>query len=370
MGRTIVSGLTAVAAGALVSVVVPAPAQAATRTTGAGPVACGATVTEDAFLATDLTCPTGDGVTLGRGVTLDLRGHTLTGGGHGVGVRTAETGTSTVRNGALERWDSAVMTADEVEPGARVRVHSLTLRNNGAGMTVVSSTAEVRGSHLVSNDHGIVGLHAHLTVRGSRLRGNDVGVSAGTGTLEMTGSLLRGNGIGAGCSESGCALTRVTIVGGDTGVSSFLGSLAVRNSVFRGVGTGIDSSQASGAPGSYADVVTGSRFVGNGTGVSAGFLTKLAVRDSTFTRNDVGVAVPAADPPPDLPSAVELTGNRFTRNGNGVYAERTGVRIGDNAALRNTRWGIYAPGAVDLGGNRARGNGESRQCTGVVCRPG
>ena len=367
MGRTIVSGLTAVAAGVLVSVVVPAPAQAATRTTGAGPVACGATVTEDAYLAADLTCPTGDGVTLGRGVTLDLRGHTLTGGGHGVGVRTAGTGTSTVRNGVLEGWDSAVMTADEVEAGARVRVHSLTLRNNGAGMTVVSSAAEVRSSHLVSNDSGIAGLHANLTVRGSRMRGNDVGVSVGTSTVKMTGSLLRDNRIGVGCSESRCTLTRVTIVGGDRGVSSFLGSLAVRDSVFRGVGTGVDSSQAPGGSGTYADVVTGSRFIGNGIGVSAGFLTHLAVRDSTFTRNDVGVAVPASDPPSDLPATVELTGNRFARNGDGVYAERAGVRVGDNAALRNTRWGIYAPGAVDLGGNQARGNGESQQCTGVGC---
>jgi parallel beta-helix repeat protein len=44
-----------------------------------------------------------------------------------------------------------------------------------------------------------------------------------------------------------------------------------------------------------------------------------------------------------------------------------GTSLSGNSARKNTRWGIHAPGAVDLGGNTASGNGNQPQCVGVAC---
>jgi len=62
-----------------------------------------------------------------------------------------------------------------------------------------------------------------------------------------------------------------------------------------------------------------------------------------------------------------LKRNRFLRNRDGIYVTDGGVSLGSNRAIANKRYGIYAPGVVDLGGNRARRNGHSPQCVGVVC---
>ena len=62
-----------------------------------------------------------------------------------------------------------------------------------------------------------------------------------------------------------------------------------------------------------------------------------------------------------------LKRNRFLRNRDGIYVTDGGVSLGANRAIANKRYGIYAPGAIDLGNNRARRNGHSPQCVGVVC---
>jgi parallel beta-helix repeat protein len=72
-----------------------------------------------------------------------------------------------------------------------------------------------------------------------------------------------------------------------------------------------------------------------------------------------------------------LIGNTANRNGlefsfgNGISVEGTSpVSLGDNTANGNAQLGIRAAsGATDLGGNHAQGNGDARQCTGVVCQP-
>ncbi len=66
-----------------------------------------------------------------------------------------------------------------------------------------------------------------------------------------------------------------------------------------------------------------------------------------------------------------LKRNTFTRNGDGVVlagsSAGVGVSLGATTAFRNDGWGIYAPGATDLGGNRSRRNGNQPQCVGVAC---
>ena len=70
------------------------------------------------------------------------------------------------------------------------------------------------------------------------------------------------------------------------------------------------------------------------------------------------------------PEAVDtrLFKNYLSRNGiDGIHVEAVTTTITRNDARKNLDLGINAPGAVDGGGNKAKGNGNSLQCVGVVC---
>jgi parallel beta-helix repeat protein len=60
--------------------------------------------------------------------------------------------------------------------------------------------------------------------------------------------------------------------------------------------------------------------------------------------------------------------NLVSRNGiDGIHVESVTTRITRNDARKNAQLGINAPGAIDGGKNRAKGNGDPLQCVGVVC---
>lgn len=73
---------------------------------------------------------------------------------------------------------------------------------------------------------------------------------------------------------------------------------------------------------------------------------------------------------PDV-TGVELLQNYVSGNGDdGIHVETTHATITKNTAVYNTDLGISAPaGVTDGGGNKASGNGNPLQCTGVVCDP-
>lgn len=131
--------------------------------------------------------------------------------------------------------------------------------------------------------------------------------------------------------------------------------------------------------------VTGSGFVGvNLTGGDANTVSGNRIRGSR------GQAVFIQHSVSETGGAHLVSGNTITGNGIWVSLGPTGTRlvgntirgslrdgisafdgstvISRNVARANRGFGIYAPnGAVDGGGNRARGNGLGR-CVGVVCR--
>ena len=78
----------AFASGVLPAALLVSVALGGTTAAAAPGVTCGSTVTTDVTLTADLHCPSGDGIILGSNVTLDLGGHSLVGGGSGVGVQT------------------------------------------------------------------------------------------------------------------------------------------------------------------------------------------------------------------------------------------------------------------------------------------
>jgi large repetitive protein len=64
-----------------------------------------------------------------------------------------------------------------------------------------------------------------------------------------------------------------------------------------------------------------------------------------------------------------IEANRATGNGDdGVDVRRAGTLLRANAANGNGDLGIFAvPGVIDGGGNRAAGNGNPAECSGVSC---
>ena len=101
---------------------------------GAGPsaaetVACGATVTADTTLGADLIgCP-GDGLTVEAGVTLDLKGHIVSGSGSGVGVRGG-----IVENGRVRGFDTGIVLSSCSDGGCGV--DNVTVVGNAEGIFI------------------------------------------------------------------------------------------------------------------------------------------------------------------------------------------------------------------------------------------
>src|SRR5262245_9257408 len=94
------------AAAAALSVGAAAPAYGAA-------VRCGDTITQATTLRADLTGCAGDGLVIGRdGITLDLRGHTVSGGAAGAGVRMAGRRGVTLMRGTITGFENAVLLDD------------------------------------------------------------------------------------------------------------------------------------------------------------------------------------------------------------------------------------------------------------------
>jgi len=122
----------------------------------AGPIACGAEITQDTTLDADLVCERGPALVItADGVTVDLGGHTVSGGmeprerGPGILLR-GVTGV-TVRNGTVQHFDAGVA----IEGGAANILEGLTVQDNigphdgdyGDGIVITNSRENtVRGN--------------------------------------------------------------------------------------------------------------------------------------------------------------------------------------------------------------------------------
>jgi hypothetical protein len=350
--------LCAAVAGA--STLVAAPAAAAE------PVgSCGAVLSADAYLAADLVCPEGDGVTLLDGVELDLRGHRLVGGGSGTGVRYR--GDATVRDGTVTGWGSGMeveVTGVPREEDPIVQVHRMRFTDNDAGVVsaagpstrpdrvdVVASRFERNGTALFAN------FGSHIDVRASVFVENDRATAVITAGIAVTGSRFDRNGVAVDCDESGCVLDHNVLRDNDRGVAVRTFGAELTGNVISGGGVGFDAFAAF-----AGSTLTDNVFRGVGTAVSL-WSSSATLTDNLFVGNDVGFTGEGDAP---LFSAA-LEGNRFVRNGDGILGVGVPTTLRDNSALANERWGIHAPGATDLGGNTARANGTEPQCVGVAC---
>ncbi|MBO9554684.1 right-handed parallel beta-helix repeat-containing protein [Cellulomonas sp.] len=336
-----------------------------------GTPACGSTLTVDTVLRSDLVCA-GDGLTLAADVDLDLHGHTLRGTAGGVGLSIASVGSATVKNGTVTGWDTAVRTLvdwDVDEGSGPLTVDRVSFRGNGTGI----------------DGTGDGGLRAKsMTVTRSTFTGNRrAGMTAELTTVRIDCTTFADNAVGYwGDTGSSATVTSTRWLRNDRALIAVEANADIARSTFRDnpqavystgavAGIRLTDSRLSGSDvafdGRGAEArISSSTFVGNTTAVVVGPFGA-TVSSSTFRDNGTTVTLD-----PDAlwsePSVV-VQGNVFRHNADGLRLEGVGafVSIGGNTARYNTGWGIYAPGATDLGGDTASHNGNEPQCVGVAC---
>lgn len=364
------SRLVTVAAGALVvagSFLPAAPAAAATA------VRCGDTLTRDTVLQRDLTCA-GDGLTLAPGVRLDLDGHRLRGDGTGTGVRALGSDGAALRDGRLVGWKRGLEFEGETPyPDQRLTIDEVTFED--APVVITAAITTVNRSTFVRSDLALyentftadrttfdrsstVGELNTVTIRRSTVRAAGVAVDENNQVAVVDSTL---DGTGAPREAVGCygtrSIVRTTIRDYATPLYTYdVCPTLVDGSRFTNNSAGALLSPDEGQASVYL-VVSDSTFKRNLFGVKG---SGVSVTGSTFDRNGTGVHLTDGD------GSVVATSTFTRQTGSGVLVEGGRASVGGVRADRNKGYGIYAPGAVDLGGNSARDN-VLGDCVGVVC---
>jgi parallel beta-helix repeat protein len=326
--------LAAVVALAMVGVIALSGSQAR-----ASHVSCGDTITADTTLDSDLVdCPS-NGIVIGADdITLDLNGHTVGGDGTefagcpenefcDIGLLNDGHDGVKLRDGSVRQFAFGVL----VVGSRHNRVADITVsRNAGTGIilfkssrnTVIGNSARANGLQL---DQGGISLNRshHNVIKGNSLRGNgDLGVF-----MEISdNNRIRKNRM-LGHPEGGV-------------IAEGHGNVFSRNRIVRGGG------------GILITKLTGHGAVGN-----------VVRRNYVRGARGSGISVDTA------PKRTVLSRNHVRGSGSdGFKVGSKSTKLTKNRAVHNSDLGIDAvKGVIDGGGNRARGNGDSRQCVNVTC---
>jgi parallel beta-helix repeat protein len=146
-------------------------------TTAAADDLCGATVTASLKLDHDLTCA-GNGLIMGAdGITIDLKGHTISGSGTGVGISViGRTGVSIV-GGTVQRFTTGVLIANST--AVVVKGNQLIANVDGIDFQAGSIGNTIKENHF--QDNGTRGLMIRLgtsanVIKENTFAGNRVGI--------------------------------------------------------------------------------------------------------------------------------------------------------------------------------------------------
>jgi parallel beta-helix repeat protein len=305
----------------------------------ARPLACGDTITADITLDSDLIdCPN-NGIVIGAdGITLDLNGHMIDGDGMLVDPCPED-----------EFCDVGVL--NDGHNG--VRITGGTVQEFAFGAFVFSARGNVL-SNLTMVDHVLSGILlvevARTTVRGStasRNAGPDSGV--GITLFESHNDRIVGNA-SVNNRELGIHLIlsnhnyagRNQVHGNREGGIVLQGD---RNHIVfnRVVEDGI-----------LITLFDGGRAVGN-------VVRRNVVRDA----RRAGISVDTAT---SIRGTLVKRNRVFSAQGDGILIGNRRTTLTRNRASRNGDLGIQAvEGVIDGGGNRAKGNGDPRQCVNIAC---
>ncbi|NKY39381.1 right-handed parallel beta-helix repeat-containing protein [Cellulomonas septica] len=348
-------------------VLVATPSLAATPVPG-----CGAVLTTDSVLTADLTCPAGvGGLELAEGVTLDLGGHTLRGPGSGVGVLVQVLGDAGVHDGTIAGWSTGIRNDEpEFEIDGVVTIADVTFTENGTGVDpsgrwgASGKTYEVSDSVFTANSDGIGAFYGFAHVVRSVFTGNGTAVNLITAGVAIEDSRIEHNSTGLHCDESGCSVERTTLADNGVAVDARFFGADIVDSVVERNEVGLASFSVWGV-----NHVSGTEFLDNGTAIDLQ-TSSAEIVDNVFRGNGLGFRTDGSDPT-WFPETL-LRGNLFERNDDAIFFDEIeggpNTRLTKNTANYNRGWGIHAPGVVDGGGNKAKGNGNQPQCVGVVCK--
>jgi parallel beta-helix repeat protein len=345
---------------------------------------CGRILTRDTTLQADvLNCP-GDGLVIGAdGIVLRLNGHTVDGteAAGSAGIRLAGHDDVVIEGpGRVTGFADGVHVAN----GLRNRVRDLTSTGNGFGIHLVDAD----GNRLVRND-------------ASENRGSGAdpppGIPWGGIILERSdGNLVEGNELSQNAGGPGVALLHSSanrvlrnvpagsdnpnillseshgyVVSGNGSTNSNVVAIELQasndNLVEENVASDNESEGITVRRGSARNIVRFNTAGGNANvGIFVSDAVGTIVRGNVTSSNDSGadgIHVGAAA------SGTVVRDNTSNGNGDdGIDVDSPSTRILGNTAGGNGDLGIEAvPGVVDGGGNRATGNANPAQCTGVTC---
>jgi parallel beta helix pectate lyase-like protein len=354
------------------------------RAEAAGPtVACGATLTVDARLTRDLYCPSGNGLTLGPNVHLNLGGHKLVGpGSSGVGIASSADGVS-VRNGEVRNWRTGIEISGGLEDAPGAGVTNVVLRK---APSVVQFGSRLNLTRVVAIDSTIQGqLQIELKIARSTFIRSPIFVHEGSASIERS-HLLASTVDGTEAEitidrsrldgrrtaelgyvgESSMSITNSTVKNYKSPIVGRYGNVELVNNTFTGMPGGVLGSIANALGYEITSVIRGNTFTRSGVVLDSH--TPMIIERNVFRHNTEAAVFRGSVPPgSDMWEPGRVTNNIFVGNsGNGVRSEIPLLQVGSNTAARNGGYGIYAPGAVDLGGNVAYKN-KLGQCVGVVC---
>jgi parallel beta-helix repeat protein len=374
----------------LTSVVVALVALGESRATAAQQVNCGDTITTDATLHHNLVnCPN-NGIVIGAdNVTLDLNYHTIDGDGIpnagcnpqnetcDVGVDIEGHDGDTVVNGSVRQFEDGVV----VETTRHTRLLGVSSSaNQFSAIVLFQSVRSVVRNSSGNGSSASVGQGMFLTfshrvrIVHNSFRNN---VETGIGVFESTHNLIKGNVTShnkgfAGINLDGDrnrVLRNRSVRAGAVGIL-VLGNhnLIARNRASHlrqpGRGEGVAIELEGGdrnviARNSLRD--TEGDAIRMGFGRAEGNVVRLnRIRGA----GEDGVHV-------DAKAGHTLLVRNHARHSrdDGIDVENRRTKLSRNRALRNGDLGIAAVrGVIDAGGNKARGNGDPRQCTHIVCR--
>lgn len=193
-------------------------------------------------------------------------------------------------------------------------------------------------------------------------------------TINIDSSRLDGAGVSAFgiFSESPLTITDSVVKNFQTPITGTRGAVTLTDNKFTDMPNGVLGDISPGRVFGLGNVahIVGNTFTRSGVVLRGN--VPMVVENNAFTHNDIGVefTIPPSLEPTDPPPTATLSravGNTFKNNsGTGLKTELAGLEVGLNTAKRNGGYGLYAPGAVDLGGNIASRNALG-DCVGVSC---
>jgi parallel beta-helix repeat protein len=347
-------------------------------------VTCGDTITTDTVLDSDLVdCPN-NGIIIGAdGITLDLNGHSVDGDGQpfeacpegefcDVGVLNDGHRGVGVVNGSVSDFAEGVF----IIGAHHNRVSGVSSSRNASFGFILFASARSIVRNSSGNDNippdgdglGLFGSH-RIKVLGNAFKRNALGIHVeestnnlikgnliartedGPGILveadhnEMRGNDCRRNGICILVAKGdGNVISRNRVRGDGDGIAVENGrrNLVIRNRLIETRNTGIYLGLALPPIGGRSNVVRDNVVIGSGADA---FKVTKNDHHSVLRQN---VAREAGD--------------------DGFKVRSRTAKLSDNRAVSNGDLGIQAAeGVIDGGGNRARRNGDPRQCVNIVC---